>query len=187
MVPLNLTTMNTIMPSMSIQEALSVICSNLNHEIRRQMPDEADGWASFHWAYANSIAQLFIVPTREIGTSFEVRQADDPPIDPDFLRLFNVSSGSATYTPAFGWIFNNVWDRRDLYIHASFVNYTSFGYLGRDGEFYPKPSKIYDFAWQPMQFYFQVSFDGMSPVALPYENFEVELSFIIDTKKYQSQ
>jgi hypothetical protein len=102
-------------------------------------------------------------------------------VPPEHRGLYTVGTPQNTY------IFPNVWNRRDLYIHASFVNYTAYGYLGRDGEFYPKPSKIYQFDWQPMQFFFEVSFDGMTPVELPYERFEVELSFIIDDKRYQSQ
>jgi hypothetical protein len=76
----------------------------------------------------------------------------------------------------------------DLYIHASFVNYTQFHYLGRNNEFYMKPSKIYSFVdLQAIQFYFEVSFDAMRPVSFPYVDFEVELSFIMDAKKYQSE
>jgi hypothetical protein len=33
-------------------------------------------------------------------------------------------------------------------------------------------------------FYFQVSFDGMCMVALPNEDFEVELAFITDVEDY---
>jgi hypothetical protein len=84
--------------------------------------------------------------------------------------------------------FENVWNRRSdqLYFHASFVNHTQFNYLGRANDFYTKPSKIFTADNLPMDFYFWITTDIMHPVMLPYENFMIELAFIIDNKDYQS-
>ena len=41
--------------------------------------------------------------------------------------------------------FQNVWNRESLFVHASFVNGTSFQVLSKNGEFYTKPSKMYRF------------------------------------------
>ena len=38
--------------------------------------------------------------------------------------------------------FENVWDHANIFVRASFVNATSFQYLGRDGDFFHKPSKM---------------------------------------------
>jgi hypothetical protein len=177
---------------MEIEECLSAFASALMNDLARQKPDEQEKWPSFIWRYdhrTRAVTFGFIKPDGVTDTyNYEITVEDE---DSDFWEWLNVgeedrSKYLVTKTDP-TWVFPNVWDRRDLYIHASFVNYTSYGYLGRDGEFYPKPSKIYHFEWQPMQFFFEVSFDGMRPVVLPYEHFEVELSFIIDDKRYQSQ
>jgi hypothetical protein len=83
--------------------------------------------------------------------------------------------------------FKNVRSRepQDIFLHASFVPNTTAGYLGRGGEFYPKPSKTYSDDGQNF-FYIETSLDGYNRVSLPYENFILELSFIIDSDNYQS-
>jgi hypothetical protein len=84
--------------------------------------------------------------------------------------------------------FSNVWDRRPqrLFFHASFVNHTQFGYLGQSGDFYPKPNKIYTADNSTQDFYFWASLDGITPIELLYEDFMIELAFILDTEDYQS-
>jgi hypothetical protein len=77
--------------------------------------------------------------------------------------------------------FKNVRNRRTLFLHASFVPHGS--YLGRGGEWFPAPSKIYPDP-QEQFFYVELSFDGYKRVALPYENFLLELSFIIDYSSF---
>jgi hypothetical protein len=71
----------------------------------------------------------------------------------------------------------------DIFLHASFVSNSTSGYLGRGGEFYPKPSKIYPDDGQSF-FYIETSLDGHNRVALPYDNFILELSFIIDSDNF---
>jgi hypothetical protein len=81
-------------------------------------------------------------------------------------------------------VWTNVWDRQDLFIHASFVGNTAAGFLSRGYEFYSNLSKIYQVEYPQSTFFFEVSFDGVHKVQLPYENFIVELSFIIDVNDY---
>jgi hypothetical protein len=81
--------------------------------------------------------------------------------------------------------FNNVRSRErgDIFLHASFVSNSTAGYLGRNGEFYPSPSKIYPDDGQSF-FYIETSLDGYHRVPMPNENFIVELAFIIDSDNY---
>jgi hypothetical protein len=128
----------------------------------------------------------------------------NPSIKPSVIRFLNIPTDSewpndgTHYTPhpsplsttfltAWTYMFNNVWDRNSLYIHASFVNYTPYQYLGQNGEFYPKPSKIYEFHDSSKDFEIWYTFDGLHPVNLPYEDVEVELCFILDNRKYISE
>jgi hypothetical protein len=110
----------------------------------------------------------------------------------DFFDLMNVPMDKrASYIGShvnISWEFPDVWDREEqhLFFHASFVNHTQFNYLGQQGDFYPKPSKIYTADNLPMECYFWVSFDCMTPVELKFEEFIIELAFIIDSTDYQS-
>jgi hypothetical protein len=81
--------------------------------------------------------------------------------------------------------FKNVWNRRGLFLHASFVSNSAVGYLGRDGEFYTEPSKMYPVENPAPTFSIETSIDGYNRIALPYVNWIVELSFILDADEYQ--
>jgi hypothetical protein len=100
-------------------------------------------------------------------------------------RTYDVTGFEGDSAPVY--TFHNIWDRDRLYIHASFVNYTPFQYLGQNGEFYPKPSMIYEFNNSSKDFEVWYAFDGLHHVDLPYEDVEIELCFILDNRKYISE
>lgn len=100
---------------------------------------------------------------------------------PVYQEATKQADGTKNYT------FNDVWNREFLFVHASFVNGTSFNYLGRSGEFYPKPSKMYHFGGSSQQFYFELSFDGRNPVKKKIGVFCVDLAFIYHDKDYQAE
>jgi hypothetical protein len=104
----------------------------------------------------------------------------------EFWELLNVDPyPPALQTPfVVSHSFQNVWDRKTLFLHASFVTSTTAGYLGRGGEFYPKPSKMYRTAGP--DFYIETSLDGYHPLPMPYENWILELTCILDADDYQS-
>jgi hypothetical protein len=102
----------------------------------------------------------------------------------DFWKLLNVDPITFVTPFAPSHEFKNVWDRKTLFLHASFVTDTTAGYLGRGGEFYPKPNKMYRTAGP--DFFIETSLDGYHPVPLPYENWILELSGILDADDYQS-
>jgi hypothetical protein len=104
----------------------------------------------------------------------------------DFWKLMNVQDPTPYTGMTLSFKFPNAWNRRDLYIHASFVSHTAFGYLGKSGDFYMEPNKMYNADNIGHEFYLQASYDGMTPVELPYEDFDVELSLIVDTKTAMS-
>ena len=83
--------------------------------------------------------------------------------------------------------FPGVWNREFLFVHASFVNGTSFNYLGRSGEFYTKPSKMYKFGGSSQQFYFELSFDGIHPVKEKIGVFCIDLAYIYHDRDYQAE
>jgi hypothetical protein len=103
-----------------------------------------------------------------------------------FLNLMNVPLESRTEyaVDVYELIFRNVWNRKQLFIHASFVTNTTGGYLARHKEFYPNLSKVYEDDGQS-EFSLELSYDGYHRVELLYENFTLELSFILDSNDYE--
>ena len=100
---------------------------------------------------------------------------------PGYTPATNASDGTVKYE------FSNVWNREFLFVHASFVNGTSFNYLGRSGEFYTKPSKMYRFGGSSQQFYFELSYDGKTPIKDRIGVFTIDLAFIYHDKDYQAE
>jgi hypothetical protein len=109
----------------------------------------------------------------------------------DLLKILNfpIERAAEFYAVKHSQIltFKNVRSRepQDIFLHASFVPNTTAGYLGRGGEFYPKPSKTYSDDGQNF-FYIETSLDGYNRVSLPYENFILELIFILDSDNYEN-
>ena len=100
---------------------------------------------------------------------------------PAYTPATNAQDGTTKYE------FANVWNREFLFVHASFVNGTSFNYLGRSGEFYTKPSKMYRFGGSSQQFYFELSYDGRTPIKDKIGVFTIYLAFIYHDKDYQAE
>lgn len=96
-----------------------------------------------------------------------------------FLKFFNQEitnslSGDDSIT------FRNVWDRKTLYIHSDVVTNTNYLLMDREGTFYRKPSKIYQYNYNGNVFRIWLSFDGKTKANLLYENVEIALAFYAD-------
>jgi hypothetical protein len=147
--------------------------------IRRQMVREAHlNRDEIEWLYTDNEVQIGTTA----GHTIEILNAGD-----DFFEMMNVEEARrAGYlnNPQQMLSFPNVWNRTDLYIHASFVNNTAAGFLSRGNEFYTSPSKQYKVEYPISTFFFETSFDGYHKIPLPYENFIGELSFLIDVDNY---
>ena len=103
-----------------------------------------------------------------------------------FFECFNTTAEYiATMTNAF--TFNDVWNRQSLFVHASFVNGTSFQVLGQSAEFYPKPSKMYRFNGNSPDFYFELSYDGIHPQRHRFASFVIQLTYIFNDADYMAE
>ena len=83
--------------------------------------------------------------------------------------------------------FSNVWNRRYCFIHASFVSGTSFNYLGRSGDFHPKPNKMYRAIGSTIDFTLSISYNGYTPIRTNEISFIVELAYIYTTGEYLAE
>jgi hypothetical protein len=173
-----------IPPRYTIEEALSAILV----EHRKRV---AKIYAS---ALADTVPQLHLVYSEpEHTVRMSVSRANNDPLNwillwsdgsADFYKLVNSTITyifDQTYDQDTVLTFNNVWNRRHLFLSASFVPRS--GFLGRGGEFHNVLSKYYKDVDEQF-FYIEVSFDGFRKVSLPYENFLLELSFVLDYNDY---
>ncbi len=98
----------------------------------------------------------------------------------NFFKFLNQET--ITYLSGNEITFDNVWDRRTLYIHSDVVNNTNYLLMDREGTFYRKPSKIYEHGYNGNVFHIWVSFDGKTRANLLYENVEIALAFYADVE-----
>lgn len=75
----------------------------------------------------------------------------------------------------------NVWNRKHLFFHSTFVTNTRFNYLASSVKNLATSMKVYQFSDRSLNFYVWASFDGCNKVAL-YQPFILELSFILSDK-----
>lgn len=99
----------------------------------------------------------------------------------NFLKFFNQDESNALVSGE-KITFDNVWDRKTLYIHSDVVNNTNYLLMDREGTFYRKPSKIYQYNYNGNVFHIWVSFDGKTRANLLYENVEIALAFFADVE-----
>jgi hypothetical protein len=167
----------------SIHEALGAIMTQSRKTPWESLPDGKV--APVLYAIYQMYAVEFTFVDQDSDLSFSITATQD------FWTMMNVADltkvgGEGNGTPfAATHKFPNVWDRKTLFLHASFVTDTTAGYLGRGGEFYPKPSKMYRHG-NYADFFVETSLDGYHKVPMPYENWIVELSLILDADEYQS-
>jgi hypothetical protein len=159
---------------------MSAIAKTVNKVLPAAFPSKL----CYAWNLENNEAELFLRDKDGANPTGHliIRHADD-----GFQFLFNVSDDALqdVYAGLDHWSFPAVWDRKTIFVHASFVNNASFHYLGTDGEFYTTPSKIYYQTFTGNDFEIFLSTNGVSPLPLPWQEFSIELSFIIDRKHFQ--
>jgi hypothetical protein len=170
----------------SIQEALSAISMQLRKAYDKD--DLTKGGLIFNLEYFpygfTVVIQVYDIDGITLH-DFTIESDND-----GFLMLMNypLEDKKEIYDTLFEtMVFNNVRPRKegDVFLHASFVSNSTAGYLGRGGEFYPKPSKMYSDDTQSY-FFIETSLDGYNRIPLPHENIILELAFVIDSESYQS-
>lgn len=103
-----------------------------------------------------------------------------------FLECFNTTAEYLRGQKG-EFVFDNVWNRRSLFVHASFVTGTSFQVLGENGEWYHKPSKMYRFNGNSPDFYFELSYDGIHPQRHRFARFVIQLAYIFNDADYMAE
>ena len=124
-------------------------------------------------------------PPNKGGTKYYVisirKIIDHPEGLIDFFKFFNQPNdyfGDKLYEEII--TLYNVWDRKTLYIHSDVVTNTNYLLMDREGTFYRKPSKIYQYNYNGNVFRIWLSFDGKTKADLLYENVEIALAFFAD-------
>ena len=156
-------------------------------------------FANYHYATSTGsieAVRTYVLPEGEVDDyhfSLRIDMLND-----DAKKFFNIKNGDdfpgyipvtagGTKDGTLKYELPGMWNREFLFVHASFVNGTSFNYLGRSGEFYPKPSKMYKFAGGSNRFYFQLSYDGRTPITDKVADFCIDLAYIYYDKNYNAK
>ena len=188
------------LPSDDIDTIMSTMCYEFNKQLKEKWKISDDKHVfDIHYKYDNitNEAMFYAVRNDEEGVSWEnttynFRLVN---VNDDFKTTFNITNEIDNHkenidengyeTPAY--VFSNVWNRRYCFIHASFVSGTSFNYLGRSGDFYPKPSKLYKATNNTTDFTLSISFNGYTPIRTNEISFIVELCYIYSTGDYLAE
>ena len=80
------------------------------------------------------------------------------------------------------FIFDNVWSRDRLYIHASFST-SRRKYIGKRGDFYQNMNLLYPLPSNESIFHVFFTSDGKKTILIRYCNFDIQLCFIVNYKK----
>ena len=146
-----------------------------------------DWWYSYRTQEVNiAIFSKDNLTARKYGMKFEVDTLFENESQCGIIELLNTTYKYLN-TIKTSFDFNNVWNRESLFVHASFVNGTSFQVLGKSGEFYPKPSKMYRFNGNSPDFYFELSYDGIHPIPHKFARFVVQLAYIYNDADYMAE
>ena len=191
----------TARPTLSTLNILEDICTKLNMIFNPKgvgrfssVPEKTIKFSA-QYSYSTSTGSIIarrIYDPAEAEThrfSIEIKGLNE-----DAQKFFNVKTADLATTVAthgadgtLRYDFAGMWNREFLFVHASFVNGTSFNYLGRSGEFYTKPSKMYRFNGGSNRFYFELSYDGRTPIDKKVADFCIDLAYIYYDKNYNAQ
>ena len=162
----------------------------IKNHVDAKLKDEA---IILDWGYSYKTQELSIAvfsddyqKARNYGIRFNVDAMYESESQCGLIELLNTTYEYLN-TIRDSFDFNNVWNRESLFVHASFVNGTSFQVLGKSGEFYPKPSKMYRFNGNSPDFYFELSSDGIHPIPPQVARFVVQLANIYTDADYMAE
>ena len=162
----------------------------IKNHVDAKLKDEA---IILDWGYSYKTQELSIAvfsddyqKARNYGIRFNVDAMYESESQCGLIELLNTTYAYLN-TIRDSFDFNNVWNRESLFVHASFVNGTSFQVLGKSSEFYPKPSKMYRFNGNSPDFYFELSYDGIHPIPHKFARFVVQLAYIYNDADYMAE
>ena len=104
----------------------------------------------------------------------------------EFLEFLNqpINNEMINYLkePTVEKVFDNVWSRDRLYIHASFST-SRRKYIGKRGDFYQNMNLLYPLPSNESIFHVFFTSDGKKTILIRYCNFDIQLCFIVNYKK----
>ena len=129
---------------------------------------------------------------------FEINDPDADPANPNktdkqkypnlysFLRFLNQEETQANReiltTNSNTKIYQGVWNRQSLYFHSTFSN-SHRGIIGRNNDFWHKPSKKYPYSTSTNNFTIHFTTDGTTRIFPLHCDFYIDLSFILNFER----
>lgn len=179
----------TEFPDTNLVWIISDLMLTIKNRVEKDLKDEPIDF-SWYYNYRNQDLSLAVFEKETMedkyGMQFQVDSEFEEESACGMVELLNTTySYLSTIKSEFN--FENVWNRESLFVHASFVNGTSFQVLGKNGEFYTKPSKMYRFNGNSPDFYFELSYDGIHPIPHKFARFVVQLAYIYNDADYMAE
>jgi hypothetical protein len=146
--------------------------------------------AGHKFVYRLSIGQP-MVPYDNPNDVNEIRERENERLykifmENQFRRVFNQPPANNVFRREGPEVkISNVWNRRDLYVHASFSSFPH-NLIGHNDEFYTKPSKLYKYDSRSPDIQIWCSLDGKNPIIMHDQDVVVEVE-LISNVKYPSQ
>ena len=182
----------------SIKDILNYVINALNAQIN---DPELERPINIGVEYKNNTLQFGLALTNFAETGYDYRigiqnvRSTHPPqplvvgeeciLDHSFERIFN--QPETTYTEFAELLtFKNVWDRRTLFFHASFIPFDNYQYLGTINDCWNNPIVYQDPNTSPL-FNIWTTTDLKNKFSVLHENFIIRFTFILDVEhSYES-
>lgn len=182
----------TIMSENKTEEILNKICSEFTWKTTYDDPTikNINYYLAYTYNYEDNSVKFYIKSdyTEDPDKTFKftIGTGANNPDTEKFLKFMNQPVNTInianlnTYTDY--KTFHNVWDRNDLYFHASFST-SKRQYIGINNDFYMAPNKLFSFPTNTSEFTIRFTTDGIKNILPLYSNFIIELIFIINYEK----
>lgn len=148
------------------------------------------GVLNYDYNYKNATLTLKFKNTEGTSLPFALFSNDDNNELREVLKFLNqeistpninmISCRDADYNNT-EMTFDNVWNRKRLFIHSSFSN-TKRGVIGVDGDFFMTPSKFYPPPTNSSNFNIKFTTDGVNIILPRYASFVIELCYLLNYK-----
>ena len=178
-----------IMSNNTLLEILTYMCHNLNELLPSYIFDyayDSTGRLELYCKYkGTTIEHLYD------DVNFKIEEPDENPNDKnviEFAHFLNQDTSDLSYPQGVlqnyssSKIFNNVWDREYLEFHASFSD-SKRRFIGIKGDFYEKPTVLYNSPTDGSTFNIKFTSDGRNPIYPIYCRFIIQLVFMYNYRK----
>jgi hypothetical protein len=139
----------------------------------------------FTIVYLPQTSELVFKCDTEFTFEFQVSPEDGEGLE-NWLKFLNVAPDKMEQyvsNPTSQMTFQNVWERKYLYVYSSIANNSPTNYLGHENEFYETPTKLYKWTSHSNTFRILFSLDTKTPFHLYWQTVHVSFQLLATVLK----